>query len=67
MELLRDVFDIAISASTVHNRLNTAAKQATTINSAQDLSQIEVNLIDEIFQGSSPVLMKMSDVSCQIA
>ena len=32
VELFRDVFDIAISASTVHNRLSEAAKTATVIN-----------------------------------
>ena len=49
VELLRDVFDIAISASTVRNRLNAAAEQANAINAAQDLSPIEIDLRDEIF------------------
>jgi len=63
VELLRDVFDIAISASTVRNRLNTAAEQASAINVAQDLSLIEVDLRDEIFQCSNPVLVGVDAAS----
>jgi hypothetical protein len=55
-ELLRDVFDISVSRSTVHNRLQEAAKQATVINRAQDFSAIRDGLLDEIFQGATPVL-----------
>ena len=63
VELLRDVFDVAISASTVRNRLNTAAEQASAINAAQDLSLIEVDLRDEIFQVHRPVLVGMDAAS----
>ena len=63
VELLRDVFDVAISASTVRNRLNTAAAQASAINAAQDLSSIEVDLRDEIFQARSPVLVGVDAAS----
>ena len=63
VELLRDVFDVAISASTVRNRLNTAAAQATAINVAQDLSLIEVDLRDEIFQVRRPVLVGVDAAS----
>ncbi|MEA5462376.1 hypothetical protein [Leptothoe sp. PORK10 BA2] len=63
VELLRDVFDVAISASTVRNRLNTAAAQASAINGAQDLSPIEVDLRDEIFQCSNPVLVGVDAAS----
>ncbi|MEC5218846.1 hypothetical protein RCH09_003821 [Actimicrobium sp. GrIS 1.19] len=55
-ELLRDVFDISMSRSTIHNRLQEAAKQAAGINRAQDFSAIRDGLLDEIFQGSTPVL-----------
>jgi hypothetical protein len=48
---------IAISPSTVRNRLESAAEGARTINAAQDLSRIEVDLRDEIFQGSFPFLV----------
>ncbi|MGB3574070.1 MAG: hypothetical protein WBA01_18675 [Phormidesmis sp.] len=63
VELLRDIFDIAISASTVRNRLNAAAVQANAINTAQDLSRIEVDLRDEIFQAHRPVLAGMDAAS----
>ena len=63
VELLRDVFDIAISASTVRNRLTVAAEQASTINAAQDLSRIEVDLRDEIFQARRPVLVGIDAAS----
>ena len=63
VELLRDIFDIAISASTVRNRLNAAAVQANAINTAQELSRIEVDLRDEIFQAHRPVLVGMDAAS----
>lgn len=56
MELFRDVFALAISIGTVHNRLKSAAVTAGQINHSQDLSRVKVGLIDEIFQGSQPVL-----------
>ena len=49
VELLRDLFDTPISIGTVHHRLEAAAATATEINQSQDLSGIEVNLLDEIF------------------
>ena len=55
-ELLRDMFDLPVSIGTIHNRLQSAAAKAATINRAQDLSKIRVGLQDEIFQGSMPVL-----------
>jgi hypothetical protein len=55
VELLRDVFDIALSTSTIHNRLNAAAERASAINAAQELSRIRVDLRDEIFQAGAPV------------
>ncbi|MGC1528049.1 MAG: hypothetical protein WA783_18545 [Phormidesmis sp.] len=63
VELLRDVFDVTLSASTVRNRLNMAAVQASSINAAQDLSPIEVDLRDEIFQARSPVLVGVDAAS----
>lgn len=63
VELLRDVFDIAISASTVRNRLTVAGGQASAINIAQDLSPIEIDLRDEIFQAHRPVLVGMDATS----
>ncbi|MGI8932433.1 MAG: hypothetical protein ACR2FS_00010 [Phormidesmis sp.] len=54
---------MAISASTVRNRLNTAAEQASAINADQDLSSIEIDLRDEIFQVHRPVLVGMDGAS----
>ena len=56
IELFRDLFDLPISIGTIHNRLESAAIRALTINEAQDLSRIRVGLQDEIYQGSQPVL-----------
>lgn len=55
-ELLQDMFDLPVSIGTIHNRLQSAASKAATINSTQDLSNIRVGLQDEIFQGAMPVL-----------
>ena len=55
-KLLRDLFNISISVGTIHNRLQSAARQACAINRSQNLSAIRVGLHDEIFQGSMPVL-----------
>ena len=55
-KLLRDLFNISISVGTIHNRLQSAARQACAINRSQNLSAIRVGLHDEIVQGSMPVL-----------
>ena len=55
-ELLRDLFDVPVSIGTIHNRIQFAAEQAAIINRSQNLSAIRVGLLDEIFQGSMPVL-----------
>src|SRR5208282_5643798 len=54
-EFLRDLLGIPISLGTVHDVLQTAARQAGVINHDQDLSGIRVGLHDEIFQGATPV------------
>ena len=41
----------------MRNRLEAAAQKAREINAEQNLSLIEGDLRDEIFQGSSPVLV----------
>ncbi len=56
VELLRDLFDYSLSIGTIHNRINEAVQKARKINQAQDLSSINVVLLDELFQGSRPVL-----------
>nr|WP_263858231.1 hypothetical protein [Waterburya agarophytonicola] len=56
MELLRDLFDYSLSIGTVHNRIKEATEKARQINQNQDLSSIDVALLDELFHASQPVL-----------
>jgi hypothetical protein len=56
VELLRDLFDYTISIGTVRNQVEEAVQKARNINQSENLSPIEVSLLDEIFQGNSPVL-----------
>jgi hypothetical protein len=57
VELLRDVFDYDISASTVGSVLQAAVAQARSCNQQQDLSGVRVGAHDEIFQSGRPVLV----------
>jgi hypothetical protein len=56
IEFVRDLLGISINLGTVHHVLQSAARQAGSINRDQDLSAIRVGLHDEIFQGATPVL-----------
>ena len=56
IELLRDLFDYSLSIGTIHNRVQEAVQKAKKMNQSQDLSSIEVALLDELFQGNRPVL-----------
>jgi hypothetical protein len=56
IEFLRDLLGIPVSLGTVHDVLQSAARQAGLINAGEDLSGIRVGLHDEIFQGGTPVL-----------
>jgi transposase-like protein len=56
IEFLRDLLGIPVSLGTVHDVLQSAARQAGLINAGEDLSAIRVGLHDEIFQGGTPVL-----------
>ena len=56
IEFVRDLLGVSISVGTIHNLLQSAARQAGVINQDQDLSGIRVGLHAEIFQGSTPVL-----------
>jgi len=56
VEFLRDVLGLPVSVGCVHDVLEAATRQASTINQGQDLSRIRVGLHDEIFQGATPVL-----------
>lgn len=59
VELLRDLFDYSLSIGTVHNKVIEAVAKARNINQNQDLSAIKVPLLDELFQGSRPVLTEV--------
>jgi len=56
VELLRDLLGLPVSVGCVHDVLEAATRQASTINHDQDLSSIRVGLHDELFQGATPVL-----------
>ncbi len=53
---MRDLFDYPLSIGTIHNRVIAATEKARNINQAQDLSSIEVALLDELFHSTQPVL-----------
>jgi hypothetical protein len=57
VELLRDLFDYSISLGTVHDILQEAVQGARCYNSAQDLSDIHIGALDEIFQSRQPVFV----------
>ena len=63
VELFRDLFDTSISIGTIHNRLEATAEKASEINQSQDLSGIEVGLLDEIYQADKPVLVGVDAAS----
>ncbi len=56
VEFLRDLLGLPVSLGCVHDVLQSATRQANTINRDQDLSGIRVGLHDESFQGATPVL-----------
>jgi len=56
VEFLRGLLGVLVSVGCVHDVLQSATRQASTINHDQDLSGIRVGLHDEIFQGAAPVL-----------
>ncbi len=56
MELLRDLFDYQVSLGTIHNRVKKAVQKARNINQSQDLSSIDVPLLDELFHINHPIL-----------
>jgi hypothetical protein len=57
IELLRDLFDYSLSVGTVHNIVQSAVPIASAHNTNQDLSDIRIAALDEIFQSSVPVLV----------
>src|SRR5438128_1794420 len=63
VELLRDLFDVAVSLGTVHNVVAAAVAQARRHNAAQDLSGVGIGAHDEIYQADRPVLVGADVVS----
>src|SRR3954452_23580612 len=63
VEFLRDLLGLPVSLGYVHDVLQAATRQASVINTEQDLSGIRVGLHDEIFQGATPVLVGVDAAS----
>jgi hypothetical protein len=57
IELFRDLLDCSISWGTVHNIVHSAVPIAETRNVNQDLSDIRIAALDEIFQSDTPVFV----------
>jgi hypothetical protein len=56
VEILRDLFDHSLSVGTVHNIFRSAVAKATLVNNQQNLADIHIPALDEIFQGP-PILV----------
>jgi hypothetical protein len=63
VELLRDLFDFAISVGNVSNIVHSAVAAAQRINQQYDLSDIHIGAHDEIYQASVPVLVGVDTAS----
>src|SRR3954470_24613997 len=57
VEFLRDLLGLPVSLGCVHDVLRAATRQASAVNTEQDLSGIRVGLHNEIFQSATPVLV----------
>jgi hypothetical protein len=57
IEIFRDLFDYHVSKGTVHNIAYATLEKCSRINHEQDLSQIKVPALDEIYQAGEPVLV----------
>jgi hypothetical protein len=56
VELLRDLFDWRISVGTVYHIVQAAIKRARPYNAQQQLANVGIGALDEIFQARQPVL-----------
>jgi hypothetical protein len=56
VEFMHDMLGVSMNLGTVHIIHQQAAQRAVVINDSVDLSAIRVELHDELFQGSQPVL-----------
>jgi hypothetical protein len=57
IEIFRDLFDYSISKGSVHNIVYANLEKCSQINRQQNLSQIKVPALDEIYQAGDPVLV----------
>jgi len=57
IEFFRDLLDLPLAKSSIHDLLQSVLGTATKINTQQELSAVRVGAHDEIFQGSKPVLV----------
>jgi hypothetical protein len=57
IELFRDLFDFSISVGNVHNIVASAVPLADQHNANQDLAEVRIAALDEIFQNGGPVLV----------
>jgi len=57
VEFLRDLLDVSWSVGTVHNIVRQAIDQARPHNLGQDLANVGIGGLDEIFQSRFPVLV----------
>jgi hypothetical protein len=57
VELLRDVFDYSTSLTTVHRTLHDAVAKARPFNTGQDLANVRIGALDELFQARQPLLV----------
>lgn len=57
VEILRDLFDFSLSLGSVHNIVRSAVPVAARHNDRQDLSDVRIGALDEIFQAGHPVLV----------
>jgi len=63
VEFLRDLLDVPISVGTVHNIHRDAIARARSHNDAQDLANIDIAALDEIYQNRRPVLVGVDAAS----
>ena len=57
VEFWRDLFDFNMSVGTVHNILRDAVDKARPYNLRQDLANVRISALDELFQTRRPVLV----------
>jgi hypothetical protein len=57
VELLRDLFDYPMSIGTVSNIVRAAVAPARRANDQQDLHNVRIGALDELFQAGRPVLV----------